>query len=52
MGQQKIKPWVVGFSSMTFEVANVFFCDDYFRIALLLQGSPHYLFIQIYPPDG
>lgn len=52
IGQQKIKPWVVGFSSMTFEDANVFFCDDYFRIALLLQGSPHYLFIQIYPPDG
>ena len=44
-GQQKIKIWVVSFSSMPSEIANLFFCGDYFRIAPLLQGSPNYLSI-------
>lgn len=41
-GQQRIITWVVSFSCMPFEIADILFCDDYFRVALLLQGSPNY----------
>lgn len=52
-GEQKIKTRVIVFSSTPFEIANVLFCDDYFRIAPLLLGSPNYLSI-FYPnlPPG
>lgn len=42
---KRLKLGLKFFSSTPFEIANVLFCDDYFRIAPLLLGSPNYLSI-------
>lgn len=47
-GQQNIKFWVICFISMPLKIANVLFCNDYFKVAPLLLGSPNYLSI-FYP---
>lgn len=41
-GQQKIKVGVISFISMPLKIADVLFCNDYFKIAPPFQGSPNY----------